>query len=302
MNSALVHAPPAFYSVPSDTYNKKLTPTINPTEYYIEFRPRNFFHDNQGDCGPNMPYTTKGKASEDIYVKEDVQLINDYVKITWNFIHEGNDTHQPDHSQYYRHELPTLYVNPNLPDCLHLNYEDPSKKGTIQDKKFPSCDNKTGSTLNFNNNWYSIWDPVGAKLKLTIVGNTNVVDTSQTQGQIEGTFRNYNDDCIDTVTKLCPRNNAMQLDYSYYFNITPSIQFTTTTYVIPHLYQETMKDGTRVSDFISYIQNHNGNYSINLLQPVMWSGAIIVPNLLTGNMLKTNTIAAKNQNVQWFGS
>jgi hypothetical protein len=159
------------------------------------------------------------------------------MKVNWQIRHAGNQTHFTDPSKKYRHELPTIYIN-KMPDCFQLTYE--NQDGRLVTIPFICKDDvKNVDFVKFRNSWFSIQNPKNPEEKATFITNTSIVDNSE----VESIMRRYYDGY-----------NGNQFDFSQYFSITPKLTFTTTTYILPYSYNETMESGQAVLNFIKTVQ------------------------------------------------
>ena len=224
-----------WWNVPSSTYNK----TVSLNEHYIEFRPRNYFHHDMGDCNEPLSYTTGVIQAEDIYVKQRTHLIQDYLTIEWDIKHKGDHTHNTDRESYYRHELPVMYFGDIEAEdvCQNIVYQDP--QGNIHDESLPCKTGESGAKA-IKNNWFTIYDPNNPERKLTFA-NQNDLEDNRTGDLF---YRNFYAD-----------DNGMQLEFSCWADMEPNQQFTVKTYIFPYRYDEVLENGETVIDFIYSLQN-----------------------------------------------
>lgn len=179
------------------------------SDHYIEFRPRNYFHHNMGDCSYPLPYTEDVIQAEDIYIKQQTQLGQDDLTITWNIKHEGNHTHYTDRANYYRHELPVIYFD-NIQQ-EHVIYQD--LQGNTHEEKIIEIPQGSKTV---KDNRFTIYDPNKPEGGLTFINQNSLQDNSQ--GDLY--FRNF--------------GAGMQIEFSSWANIGPGQQFTVKTHISPY--------------------------------------------------------------------
>jgi hypothetical protein len=213
---------------PSFVFNKRIT----SNEHYVEFKPRNFFHYNMDDCIYPLPYTEGMIQAEDVYVKQRTNIIEDYLKISWEIEHQGDHYHRIKKT-YHRNELPVIYFGDIEKEdiCFNIAYQD--LNGDIQDETLP-CKTGTGGFKKIKNSWFTIYDSKNPLRNLTFANNNILIDPIEA----DLAYRNFDYD------------NGMQLEFSSFEDVGPNQKFNIQTHIFPYRYDERMHNGEIVFDFI----------------------------------------------------